>query len=222
MQVYRLLYAMSASLPPPLSRFPLFADIATHDSTTVSFHVDMVVKHIRNFSSFSKQHHTSFAEIQQAYKVAEEAGAAATGSGKAPWLVYACDKPVLTRNETFKVALRPVGYRAAPITENVSDNGLYCKHDPWCLYSHCFFHVHVFRLLLTLLFFVCSSSVCFVHGGFLGLCPASPVSSPVVMPPPYTPTMHTTTTTLGATRPGTCLLLRAVHPAPRTASPGAP
>ena len=190
MQMYRLLHLMAASLPPLPDRFPLFAHVATHESTTVSFQADKVVKHIRDFPSFSMQHHTSFAEIQQAYKAAGAASAAAKASGAAPWLVYACDNPMLTRNKTFKVALHPVGYRAAPVNENVSDLSWCCKHDPLCLYSHCFVSVPVFLSSFnSLLIFSCvplapSSSVLCAWG-----LPWAVSSQPCPIPRCDAPTM---------------------------------
>ena len=112
---------MATSLPQCFYRFPLFKPISTHSNTTLTFFPDKVTKRIACFSEFAVEHHTSFEELQAAYRAAETAGRAAATSGMPPWLARACDGLKFNANkDMYEVGLWPVGYRAVPTNERVS------------------------------------------------------------------------------------------------------
>lgn len=119
--MYLVLKRMATALPLLLHRFPLFKCIPTHGGTTLTFLPDKVTKRIANFSQFAAEHHTSFDELHAAYSAAGAAGRAAAASRMPPSLVTACEGPeLIASRDVFKVKLQPVGYSAAPASEQVS------------------------------------------------------------------------------------------------------
>jgi hypothetical protein len=117
-RLYPLLVRMAEAVPTRAGRYPVFHTLQRSVGVTVEIMPNRVIKSIRNFSDFCKQHQTSLDILLAAYAAAEEEFFEAQRDLRSPALVHALEKPSVKKDH-FCVTTGPLGYNSTPSSEQV-------------------------------------------------------------------------------------------------------